>query len=82
MIRPKLPDPNDLAVTKLKRFHAKDRQDLQILCDSTGLDPDRLSKGLDSAFAWPDKDNPDRERAVAANLERVVAYLEGRTLTL
>ncbi len=81
VIRPKQPESHDLAVTKLKRFHAKDRQDLQILCDSGELDSDRLSKALDSAFMWADKDDPDRDRPVE-NLKRVVEYLEGRTLTL
>jgi len=81
VLRPKQPEPHDLAVTKLKRFHAKDRQDLQILCDSDDLDADRLSEALDSAFAWAEKDDPDRERA-AANLRRVIDDLEGRTRTL
>ena len=79
VIRPKQPELNDLAVTKLKRFHAKDRQDLQILCDSAELDSVMLRKALESAFAWADKDDPDRDRAVA-NLRRVIAYLEGKTL--
>ncbi len=34
VLRPRQPEPHDLAVTKLKRFHAKDREDLQILCDA------------------------------------------------
>ena len=75
------PDPHDLAVTKLKRFHAKDRVDLQILCDSGELDSDLLRRGLESAFAWAEKDDPDREVA-ARNLSLVVGYLEGRTHTL
>jgi Nucleotidyltransferase of unknown function (DUF6036) len=81
VLRPKQPEPHDLAVTKLKRFHAKDRQDLQILCDSDDLNAARLRKTLDSAFTWADKDDPDRERAVA-NLGRVIDYLEGRTSAL
>lgn len=81
VIRPKYPEPHDLAVTKLKRFHAKDRQDLQILCDSGLLEADRLRQGLDSAFAWAGKDDPDREIA-ARNLARVIEYLEGKTRTL
>jgi Nucleotidyltransferase of unknown function (DUF6036) len=81
VIRPKQPEPHDLAVTKLRRFHAKDRQDIQILCDSGELDSDRLTQALDSAFAWAEKDDPDRDRAVA-NLKRVIEYLEGRIRTL
>jgi Nucleotidyltransferase of unknown function (DUF6036) len=51
VLRPKLPRPNDLAVTKLSRFHTKDREDLQILCDSGDLDVATLREFLDSAFA-------------------------------
>jgi hypothetical protein len=68
-------------VTKLKRFHAKDRQDLQILCDTGQLDADRLREVLESAFVWAEKEDPDRERA-ARNLLRVIDYLEGRAKTL
>jgi hypothetical protein len=81
VLRPKHPEPHDLAVTKLKRFHAKDRQDLQILCDSGQLEADRLRQVLDSAFAWAEKDDPDRGIA-ARNLDRVIDYLEGKTRTL
>lgn len=81
VLRPMLPDPHDLAVTKLKRFHAKDREDLQILCDSGELNTDGLRRSLDSAFAWSEKDDPDRDLA-ARNLARVIEYLEGRTRTL
>jgi hypothetical protein len=73
VLRPKQPEPHDLAVTKLKRFHAKHRQDLQIICDSGQLDVDRLRQGLESAFAWAEKEDPDREIA-ARNLLRVIGY--------
>lgn len=78
VLRPKQPEPHDLAVTKLKRFHAKDRQDLQMICDSTQLNVDRLWEALDSAFAFAEKEDPDRARA-AGNLMRVIDYLEGKT---
>ena len=81
VLRPKQPEPHDLAVTKLKRFHAKDRQDIQILCDSGQLDVERLKEVLDSAFMWADKDDPERDVA-AGNLMRVIDYLEGKTRTL
>ena len=72
--------PRDLAVTKLKlRFHAKDRQDLQIICDSGHLDVDRL-QGLESAFAWAEKE--DQIGRSPRNLLRVIDYLEGKTRTL
>ena len=34
VIRPDRPEAHDLVVTKLKRFHAGDREDIRILCDS------------------------------------------------
>lgn len=78
VLRPKQPEPHDLAVTKLKRFHAKDRQDLQLLCDSGLLRVDRLRQVLDSAFAWSEKDDPERQVA-DRNLARVIDYLDGRS---
>lgn len=81
VLRPMQPEPHDLAVTKLKRFHAKDREDLQILCDSGELAADRLRERLESAFAWAEKEDPDRDLA-ARNLARVIEYLEGRSRTL
>jgi len=81
VLRPMQPNPHDLAVTKLKRFHAKDREDLRILCDSGELDADRLRRGLESAFVWAEKDDQDHEVA-ARNLARVVEYLEGNARTL
>jgi hypothetical protein len=81
VLRPMQPDPHDLAVTKLRRFHAKDREDLRILCDSGDLDADRLRQGLESAFLWSEKEGPDREIA-ARNLARVIEYLEGNTAAL
>jgi hypothetical protein len=81
VLRPKQPEPHDLVVTKLKRFHPKDRQDIQIICDSGELNGDRLWEALDSAFAFADQEDPDRERAVE-NLMRVIDYLEGKTRTL
>jgi hypothetical protein len=81
VLRPKQPEPHDLAVTKLKRFLAKDRQNIQIICDSGELDVDRQREALDSAFAFAEKEDPYRERA-AANLMRVVDYLEGKIRTL
>jgi hypothetical protein len=80
VLRPMQPDPHDRAVTKLRRFHARDRKDLEILCDE-GLDADALKTALKSAFMWHEKEDPDRERA-ARNLARVIEYLEGKTRTL
>jgi hypothetical protein len=81
VLRPKQPEPHDLAVTKLKRFHPKDREDLRILCDSGELDAGRLKQRLESAFGWAEKDDPVRGRA-SENLDRVVDYLDGRSRIL
>jgi hypothetical protein len=81
VLRPRQPESHDLAVTKLKRFHPKDREDLRILCDSGELRADRLKERLESAFAWAEKDDLDQRRAMV-NLERVVDYLEGRSFLL
>jgi hypothetical protein len=74
---------HDLAATKLKSFRRQDRDDLRFLCDASQLHAERLRASLESAFRWTsEKDgDPDRERAFA-NLERVVAYLDGRSSTL
>jgi hypothetical protein len=81
VLRPRQPEPHDLAVTKLKRFHAKDREDLQILCDSGELDADCLRERPESAFTWAEKDDPDQELA-SRNPARVIEYLEGKSRTL
>ncbi len=81
VIRPKRPEANDLAVTKLKRFHAKDREDVRILCDRGLLDAVTLRERLDSAHAFTEEGEPGREAAYA-NLETVIDYLEGRRRTL
>jgi hypothetical protein len=76
-------NPHDLAATKLKSYRPQDRKDLQFLCDRSLLDPGELRRSLESAFAWSmEKDgDPDRERAFA-NLERVIAYIEGKSRSL
>lgn len=70
------PDANDLAVSKLKRFAAKDRQDIQHLCDSGLLLENRLRDSLHDAFLFDADDNPARDDAYA-NMELVLAYLRG-----
>jgi hypothetical protein len=45
-------------VTKLSRFHAKDREDLQILSDSGSLNAENLLNALASAFMWDEADDP------------------------
>ena len=83
VLRPRQPEVHDLAVTKLKRFHAKDREDLPILCDTGDLTPQGLQRALDSAYAFSldDDEDPGRKRAYE-NLQRVLAYLNGGSRTL
>jgi Nucleotidyltransferase of unknown function (DUF6036) len=81
VIRPKRPEANDLAVTKLKRFHAKDREDVRILCDRGLLDPATLRERLDLAHTFTEEGEKGREAAYA-NLEIVIQYLEGQRRTL
>jgi Nucleotidyltransferase of unknown function (DUF6036) len=83
VLRPKQPDLHDLAVTKLKRFHAKDREDLQIMCDKGDLTAERLRSALDLAFAFSldDEEDPGR-KAAYQNVEKVIAYLNGTSRTL
>jgi hypothetical protein len=81
VIRPKRPEANDLVVSKLKRFHAGDREDVQILCDAGEVEVGALRERFDLAHAFSDMDDP-RVVSAAANLERVAEYLEGRRRAL
>jgi hypothetical protein len=83
VLRPKAPEPHDLAVTKLKRFHAKDREDLQILCDLGEITAAELQNALDLAYALAadEEEDPGRKRAYA-NLRVVLEYLDGKRRTL
>lgn len=58
-------DLHDLAATKLRRFAAKDREDIRQLCDLGHLDPNVLEEILEKAFRWSlDKDgDPHRDAA-------------------
>ena len=83
VLRPRLPEPHDLAVTKLKRFHAGDREDLQILCDSGDLTCAGLEQALDWAypFGMDEEEDPTCKR-VRDNFRNVIDYLEGRRRAL
>lgn len=81
VIRPKLLEMHDLIVTKFRRYHAGDREDIQILCDTGKVDVVTLQERFDLAYAFCDMDDP-REIRARANLESVVDYLEGRRPTL
>jgi hypothetical protein len=81
VLRPKRPEPHDLVVTKLKRFHLGDREDIQILCDTSEVTVDTLRERFDLAYAFSDRDDPKVATALA-NLETVAEYLEGRRRAL
>jgi hypothetical protein len=65
VIRPKRPEPHDLIVTKLQRFHAGDREDIQIVCDNEEVAIEVLRERFESAHAWSDRDDPKFEKAAA-----------------
>jgi hypothetical protein len=76
VIRPKRPEAHDLVVTKLRRFHGGDRQDVQILCDTGEVDEEILRERFAIAHAFSDQDDPWVVRS-GVNLEAVVGYLRG-----
>jgi hypothetical protein len=76
-----LPDVHDLIVSKLRRYHAGDREDVQILCDTGKVAVATLRDRFDRAFAFCDMDDP-REVKARASLEAVIDYLEGRRRSL
>lgn len=69
-------EPNDLAVTKLRRFAPKDREDIRQMCDLNLLDTAILQASLEKAFYYSLEKDGDRHRDAAfANLKTVQAYL-------
>ena len=76
VIRPKFLEFNDFAVTKLKRFSAKDRRDLKILCDKGLITAAGLEKAIDNAYVFhADEEDSHRKDAYGA-FRKVCAYLE------
>ncbi|MBY0232751.1 MAG: hypothetical protein K2W96_26010, partial [Gemmataceae bacterium] len=77
------PEAHDLAASKLERYASKDQDDLRHLCDKGFLIAERLRQALESAFEWHlEKDGDPRRDRAFANLERVVADLDGRAASL
>lgn len=81
IIRPKRPEAHDLIVTKLRRFHQGDREDVQILCDSGDVDPITLQERFELAYTFSDRDDP-KVVSASRNLEAVVSYLDGHRTTI
>lgn len=76
IIRPKSPEVHDLVVTKLKRFHQGDREDIRILCDTGDVDATTLQDRLDLAHTFSDRDDP-KVISAFGNLQTVMEYLNG-----
>jgi len=78
-------DPHDLIISKLVRFAAKDRQDIQHLCDHETIDPDKIRALLKGAYPWVvDRkveeegwDDDPKARNAYENVESVYRYLNG-----
>jgi hypothetical protein len=73
-------EDHDFAVTKLKRFSAKDREDIRIMCDQGLLNPDTLTERVRAAYLLHNEQNPDKDddpsaEAAFANLKVVAKYL-------
>ncbi len=71
-------EAHDLAATKLRRFSAKDRADIRLLCDLTHLDPQRLEATLEEAYPFNmDKDGDEFRDSAFRSLRVVQRYLRG-----
>ncbi|MFO0951213.1 MAG: DUF6036 family nucleotidyltransferase [Isosphaeraceae bacterium] len=77
LLRPRRLEDHDLVVSKLRRFHAGDRQDVRILCDDGGITEDTLRERFELAHSFSDREAPDVIKA-EAHLYAVIDYLEGR----
>jgi hypothetical protein len=77
VICPRVLEFHDFAATKLKRFAAKDREDLKLLCDYGYITATGLRESLNNAFAFAagEEEDPGRKRAYES-LRVVCAYLE------
>ena len=71
-------DPHDLAASKLRRFAAKDRADIRLLCDLGHIEPERLETLLEKAYLWSMEKDGDEYRDNAFESLRIVQrYLRG-----
>lgn len=81
VIRPKYLEAHDLIATKLRRFNARDRADVEFLCDTGKVDSDMLQERFNSAHQFSDLDDPHVVEA-SENLKRVLDYLDGSSRKL
>jgi hypothetical protein len=83
VLRPRITAPNDLVVTKLKRFHSGDREDIRLLCDAGEVTREGILGSLDLAypFGMDEEEDPSHKR-VNENLRKVLEYLDGRSRNL
>ncbi len=71
-------EDHDFAVTKLKRFSTKDRDDIRAMCDLGLLDPDTLARRVIDAYPLrlrDDKDDDAGRVAADENVQVVLNYL-------
>jgi hypothetical protein len=72
-------EPHDLAATKMRRFAARDREDIRFLCDLELLDSDELEDRLQKAFPFVhEKDGDEYRDSTFRNLRIVQQYLNGK----
>jgi hypothetical protein len=74
-------DPHHLVISKLARFHAKDREDIRFLADRGELRIEELQRALEGALSFTSEDDP-KYGTMHANLGRVTAYLDGTAAAL
>ena len=82
VLRPRLLELHDLAITKLRRYHSGDSEDLRIICDSGAINPGDLLQALDSAFPFGIDPEDPFAKGVKEHFDKVVEYLEGRARDL
>jgi hypothetical protein len=69
-------ESHDLVVSKLRRFSAKDRADVRLLCDLGHIDPVELEKRLEEAFPFgTPKDGDEYRDSAFRSLQLVQRYL-------
>jgi hypothetical protein len=81
IISPKRLEAHDLVVTKLRRFHQGDKEDIRILCDTGEIATTTLEVRFASANQFSDVDDP-RFKSSRNNLNKVLEYLNNERRSL